>query len=62
MRHDKEREEASEQSQRSLLKNLFTLFRCKIDEDDNSEDLLSRSQMHVDEYDEVALAAQQQRR
>jgi hypothetical protein len=44
-------------------KILFALFRwCKIAEDDDSGDLLSRLQMHVDERDEVASAAQQQKR
>jgi hypothetical protein len=42
-------------------KTLFTLSRCRIAEDDVSEDLLSRSQMHDDERDEVASAAQQQK-
>jgi hypothetical protein len=32
-----------------FLKILFVLSRCRIAEDDGSEDLLSRSQMHVDE-------------
>jgi hypothetical protein len=41
-------------------KTLFALSRCRIDEDDGSGDLLSRSQMHVDERDEVASATQQQ--
>jgi hypothetical protein len=36
-------------------KTLFSLFRCRITEDDSFRDLLSRSQMHVDERDEVAL-------
>jgi hypothetical protein len=40
-------------------KTLFTLSRCRITEDDGPEDLLSQSQMHVDERDEVTLAAQQ---
>jgi hypothetical protein len=31
-------------------------------EDDGSRDQLSRSQMHIDERDEVASAAQQQKR
>jgi hypothetical protein len=43
-------------------KTLFALSRCRITEDDGSGDLLSRSQMHVDERDEVASAAQQQKR
>jgi hypothetical protein len=43
-------------------KTLFTLSRCWIAEDDGSGDLLSRSHMHIDERDDVALAAQQQRR
>jgi hypothetical protein len=43
-----------------FLKTLFTLSRCRIAEDDGSRDLLSRSQMHVDERDEVTSAAQQQ--
>jgi hypothetical protein len=43
-------------------KTLFALSRCRIAEDYGSGDLLSRSQMHVDERDEVASAAQQQKR
>jgi hypothetical protein len=43
-----------------FLKTLFALSRCRLAEDDGSRDLLSRSQMHVDERDEVASAAQQQ--
>ena len=43
-------------------KTLFALSRCRIAEDDGSGDLLSRSQMHVDERDEAVLAAQQRRR
>jgi hypothetical protein len=43
-------------------KTLFALSWCRIAEDDGSEDLLSRSQMHVDKHDEVALVAQQRRR
>jgi hypothetical protein len=43
-------------------KMLFTLSRCRIAEKDGFGDLLSRSQMHVDKWDEVVLAAQQQRR
>jgi hypothetical protein len=34
----------------------------KIAEDDGFGDLLSRLQMHVDEWDEIALVAQQRRR
>jgi hypothetical protein len=41
-------------------KTLFTLSRCRITEDDGSGDLLSQSQMHVDEWDKVVSAAQQQ--
>jgi hypothetical protein len=40
-------------------KSLFALSWCRIAEDNGSEDLLSRSQMHIDERDEVALVAQQ---
>jgi hypothetical protein len=40
-----------------FLKILFALSRCRIAEDDDFGDLLSRSWMHVDERDEVALAA-----
>jgi hypothetical protein len=40
-------------------KTLFTLSRCRIAEDDGFRDLLSRSQMHIDERNEVVLAAQQ---
>jgi hypothetical protein len=43
-------------------KTLSAISRCRITKDNGSEDLLSRSQMHVDERDEVALAAQQQKR
>jgi hypothetical protein len=39
-------------------KTLFTLSRCRIAEDDDSGDLLSRSQMYVDGHDEIALAVQ----
>jgi hypothetical protein len=45
-----------------FLKNLSILSYCSIGEDDGSEDLLSLSLMHVDKWDEVALAAQQRRR
>jgi hypothetical protein len=38
-------------------KMLFALSRCRIAEDNDSGDLLSRSQMHADEQDEVALTA-----
>jgi hypothetical protein len=43
-------------------KTLFALSRCRIAEDDGSGDLFSRSQIHVDEWDEVASATQQQKR
>jgi hypothetical protein len=43
-------------------KTLFTLSYCRIAEDDGFKDLLSRSWMHVDEWAEVAFAAQQGRR
>jgi hypothetical protein len=43
-------------------KTLFTLSRCRIAEYDGSGDMLSRSQMHVDERDELVSAAQQQKR
>jgi hypothetical protein len=43
-------------------KTIFALSRCRIAEDDSFGDLLSRSQMHIDEWDEVVLAAQQQLR
>jgi hypothetical protein len=39
-------------------KTLFILSRCRIAKDDSSRDLFSRSKMHIDERDEVALAAQ----
>jgi hypothetical protein len=42
-------------------KTLFTLSRCRVAEDNGFGDLLSRSQMHVDERSEVALTAQRQR-
>jgi hypothetical protein len=53
---DEELKEASSHENR-FPKTLFTLCRCRIAEDDDSGDLLSRSLMHVDEQDEVALAA-----
>jgi hypothetical protein len=43
-------------------KTLFALSRCRIADDDSSGELLSRSQMHIDERDEVASTAQQQKR
>jgi hypothetical protein len=41
-----------------FLKTLFALSWCRIAEDDGSRDLLSRSQMHVNEWDEVASVVQ----
>jgi hypothetical protein len=38
-------------------KTLFALSRYRIVEDNGFRDLLSQSQMHIDERDEVALAA-----
>jgi hypothetical protein len=43
-------------------KILFTLSQCRIAEDDSFRDLLSRSQMHVHEWDEVPSVTQQQKR
>jgi hypothetical protein len=43
-------------------KTLFGLSRCRITENDGSGDLLSQSQIHIDEQDEVVLPAQQQMR
>jgi hypothetical protein len=43
-------------------KTLFALSRCRITEDDGAGDLFSWLQMHIDEWDEVALVAQQRRR
>jgi hypothetical protein len=43
-------------------KTLFALSQCRIPKDYGSGDLLSWLQMHVDERDVVALAAQQRRR
>jgi hypothetical protein len=40
-------------------KTLFALSRCRIAEDDGFRDMLSRSQMHIDKWDEIALVAQQ---
>jgi hypothetical protein len=42
-------------------KTLFALSQCRIAEDDGSRDLLSRSQMHIDEWDKVASMVQQQK-
>jgi hypothetical protein len=44
-----------------FLKISFALSRCRIAEDDGSRDLLSSSQMHVDERDEEVLTAQRMR-
>jgi hypothetical protein len=38
-------------------KTLFDLSRCRITENDGSGDLLSQSQIHIDEQDEVVLPA-----
>jgi hypothetical protein len=43
-------------------KTLFALSRCRITEDDDFRDLLSRSQIHIDEWDEVPSVVQQQKR
>jgi hypothetical protein len=43
-------------------KTLFALSRCMIAEDNGSGDLLSRSQMHINERDKVASTAQKQKR
>jgi gluconate kinase len=40
-------------------KTLFVLSQCRIAEDDGFGDILSRSHMHVNEQDEVALVAQE---
>jgi hypothetical protein len=60
--HDEELKEASEQSRRRFLKTLVAISRCRIAEDNGSRDLLSRSSMHIDEQNEIALAVQQRRR
>jgi hypothetical protein len=39
-------------------KTFIAISRCRIAEDDGFGDLLSRSQMHVDERDEIASTAQ----
>jgi hypothetical protein len=59
MSRGEELDEASEQLRRSLPKTLFVISRCRIAEDNGFGDILSRSQMHADERDEVALAVQQ---
>jgi hypothetical protein len=43
-------------------KTLFALSRCRITGDDDFRNILSQSQMHVNERDEVGSAAQQQKR
>ena len=53
--------EAIEQSRRALPKNLIRPLLVRIAEDDGSGDLVSRSQLHTDDRDEVDSAAQQQR-
>jgi hypothetical protein len=45
-----------------FLKILFTLSQCRITKGDCFRDLLSRSQMHIDERGEGALVAQQRKR
>jgi hypothetical protein len=42
---------------KSLPKTLFIISRGMITKDDGSEDLLSQSQVHVGDRDEVNLAA-----
>jgi hypothetical protein len=42
-------------------KTLFAISQCRIAEDDSYVDLLSRSQMCINEQDEVASAVQQQK-
>jgi hypothetical protein len=42
-----------------FLKTLFALSRWKMTEDGGFGDLLSRSQMHINDWDEVALPVQQ---
>jgi hypothetical protein len=39
-----------------LPKNLFALSRCRIAKDDDFGGMFSRSQMHINEQDEGALA------
>jgi hypothetical protein len=39
-------------------KTFIAISRCRIAEDDGFGDLLSQSQMHVDERDEIASTAQ----
>jgi hypothetical protein len=43
-------------------KTLFILSRCRIAKDDGSRDLLSQSQMNIDERAKVTMATQQRRR
>jgi hypothetical protein len=43
-------------------KTLFALSRCRITKNNGFRDLLFWSQMHVDEWDKIALAVQQWRR
>jgi hypothetical protein len=43
-------------------KTLLAIYRYRITEYDGSGDPLSRSQMHVDERDEIASVVQQQKR
>jgi hypothetical protein len=43
-------------------KTLFSLSHCTIAENDGSGGLLSQSHMHIDEWDEVDLAAHQRRK
>jgi hypothetical protein len=57
MSRSEELEEVSSREDR-FSKIIFTLSRCRIIEDDSFRDLLSGSQMHVDEWDKVVLAAQ----
>jgi hypothetical protein len=53
---NEELEEASESHEDRFSKTLFILSQCKIVEVNSFGDPLSRSQMHVNKWDEVALA------
>jgi hypothetical protein len=54
---DDELGEPIEHSRRTLSKTLFTLSLCRIAKDHDFGNLLSRLHMHIDDQDEVVLAA-----
>jgi hypothetical protein len=62
MSHDDKLVEGSSIRVERFLKTIFIVSRYRITKDNGFRDMLSRSQMHVDERGELALTAQQRRR